>query len=381
MAATTRVGSLKKHFRRLKDPRVVGRTKHLLFEIVALAICAVVGNCDDWADVVVFVEEREKWFRTFLKLPGGLPCRHTYQRVFDALDPRALESCCLAWLHEVAGLVGGVEHIAIDGKTLRGSAGSPLGALHLVSAWATGMHLTLGQVAVDGKSNEITAIPQLLGLLDLKGALVTIDAIGCQKSIAKQIVDNGGDYVLVAKGNQERLLADIQETVQQALDGELEAGATRQCTTTEKGHGRSEQRHTVIITDLTDIRDRKLWPKLTTVGMCYRERTVGDKTSAEACYFIGSRRMGARRYAQALRNHWGIENNQHWQLDVSFHEDSSRIGSRKGAANFALFRKMALNLLKRNHRQESIARKRKRAALDPAFLAETLAGANKLAEV
>jgi len=262
--------------------------------------------------------------------------------VEDALDPRALEGCCLAWLHEVAGLVGGVEHIAIDGKTLRGSAGAPLGALHLVSAWATGMQVTLGQVAVDGKSNEITAIPQLLGLLDLKGALVTIDAIGCQKVIAKQIVDGGGDYVLVAKGNQERLLADIQETVGQALDGQLAAGLTRQSTTIDKGHGRIEQRHTVIVTDLTGIRDLQLWPKLTTVGMCYRERTVGDQTSTEVCYFIGSR---------------------------------------NGAANFALFRKLALNLLKRNPREESIARKRKRAALDTAFLAETLLGANKVEEV
>jgi predicted transposase YbfD/YdcC len=381
MAATTRVGSLKKHFRRLKDPRVVGRTKHLLFEIVVMAICAVIGNCDDWADVVVFIEERERWFRTFLKLPGGVPCRHTFQRLFDALDPRALESCCLAWLHEVAGLVGGVEHIAIDGKTLRGSAGSPLGALHLVSAWATGLQLTLGQVAVDGKSNEITAIPQLLGLLDLQGALVTIDAIGCQKAIARQIVGGGSDYVLVVKGNQERLLADIQETVQRALDGELDAGATRQSTTTEKGHGRVEERTCVIVTDLTGIRDRKLWPKLTTVGMCYRERTVAGKTSMETCYFIGSRRIGVRRYARALRNHWGIENNQHWQLDVSFREDDSRIESRNGAANFALFRRLALNLLKRNPRKESIARKRKRAALDPAFLAETLTGADKLVGV
>ena len=381
MAATTRVGSLKKHFRRLKDPRVVGRTKHLLVEIVAMAICAVIGNCDDWADVVVFVEERQRWFRTFLKLPGGVPCRHTFQRVFDALDPRALESCCLAWLHEVAGLVGGVEHIAIDGKTLRGSAGSPLGALHLVSAWATGLQLTLGQLAVDGKSNEITAIPQLLELLDLKGALVTIDAIGCQKAIARQIVDGGGDYVLVVKGNQERLLTDIQETVQRALDGELEAGVTRQSTTTEKGHGRVEERTCVLVTDLTGIRDRSLWPQLTTVGMCYRERTVAGTTSMETCYFIGSRRMGVRRYARALRDHWGIENNQHWQLDVSFREDDSRIASRNGAANFALFRKLALNLLKRNPRKESIARKRKRAALDPAFLADTLTGASKLAEV
>ena len=381
MAAITRVGPIKKHFRALKDPRVVGRTKHLLLDVIVMAICGVIGNCDDWPDIVLFAQQREKWFRTFLKLPGGVPCHDTFERVFAALDPRALQSCCLAWLHEAAGLVGGVEHIAIDGKTLRGSAGSPLGALHLVSAWATGLKLALGQVAVDGKSNEITAIPQLLELLDLKGALVTIDAIGCQKAIAKKVVGGGGDYVLVVKSNQERLLADIQETVGRALDGELAAGVTRQSTTTETGHGRREERTCVTVTDLTVIRDRKLWLGLTTVGMCYRERTVNGQTSTEVCYFIGSRRMGVRRYAQTLRHHWGIENQLHWQLDVSFREDNSRIENRHGAANFGLFRKLALNLLKQHPHKESIARKRKRAALAPVFLAETLAGATKVAEV
>src|SRR5436305_13407936 len=165
MVATTRVGPIKKHFRRLQDPRVVGRTKHLLLDVIVMAICGVIGNCDDWPDIVLFAQQREKWFRAFLKLPSGVPCHDTFERVFAALGARALERCCLAWLHEAAGLVGGVEHIAIDGKTLRGSAGSPLGALHLVSAWATGLKLTLGHVAVDGKSNEITAIPQLLELL------------------------------------------------------------------------------------------------------------------------------------------------------------------------------------------------------------------------
>ncbi|MFI5105922.1 MAG: ISAs1 family transposase, partial [Terriglobales bacterium] len=375
MAATTRVGSLKKHFRTLRDPRVVGRTRHLLFDIIVMAMCAVIGNCDDWPDIALFAQKREAWFKRFLKLPGGIPSHDTFERVFAALDSRAFERCCLAWLHEVANLVG-VKHIAIDGKTLRGSAGSPLGALHLVSAWATQAQVSLGQVAVDGKSNEITAIPQLLALLDLEGALVTIDAIGCQKKIAKKIVAGGGAYVLIVKENQEHLLEDIQQTVAKALDGELPEGAVRTHTTREEGHGRQEERSCVVVEHVKGIRDRKLWAKLTTVGMCRRTRTVNGQTSEEVWYFIGSRRMAARSYAQALRGHWGIENQLHWQLDVSFHEDESRIENRHGAANFALFRKLALALLKQHPKKDSIARKRKTAALDIDFLAETLAGAN-----
>jgi predicted transposase YbfD/YdcC len=377
MDALTHGISIKQHFQSLQDPRIVGRTRHLLIDIVVLAIGGVIGNCDDWPDIALFAQKRLGWFQRFLKLPHGVPSHDTFERVFAALDPRVFECCCVAWLRDVAETVG-VGHIAIDGKTLRGSAGSPLGALHLVSAWATQANLSLGQVAVDGKSNEITAIPKLLELLDLQGALVTIDAIGCQKAIAKQIVAGGGDYVLVVKGNQERLLDDIQQTVTAALDGELPTGTVRQFTTTEHSHGRHEQRSCVIIQQVTGLGERKLWAGLTTVGMCRRERTVNGHTSTEVCYFIGSRRMGARRYAQALRSHWGIENNLHWQLDVSFREDASRIENRHGAANFALFRKMALSLLKQHPRKDSIARKRKRAALDTAFLEEVLAGANKV---
>jgi predicted transposase YbfD/YdcC len=332
-------------------------------DIIVMALCAVIANCDDWPDIALFARERESWFRRFLPLPGGIPAHDTFERVFAALDPRALERCCVAWLHEVAQLVG-IDHIAIDGKTVRGSAGSALGPLHLVSAWASAAQLTLGQVAVDGKSNEITAIPQVLDLLDLHGALVTIDALGCQKAIAQKIVAGGGDYVLIVKANQAQLLADIQETVCQALDGQLPAGVVRQCTTKEQGHGRVEERSCVVIQHVEGIRDRKAWPKLTTVGMCRRERTVNGRTSSEAWYFVGSRRMAARRYAQALRGHWGIENNLHWQLDVSFHEDASRVENRHGAANFALLRKLALGLLKQNPRKESIARKRKLAAVN-----------------
>ncbi len=377
MAATPRVRSIKAHFRSLKDPRVVGRSRHRLLDIVVMAICGVISNCDDWPDIALFAKERLSWFRRFLALPGGAPSHDTFERVFASLDPRVFERCCLAWLRDVADLVG-VKQIAIDGKTLRGSASSSLAPLHLVSAWATQAHLCLGQVAVDGKSNEITAIPQLLDLLDLSGALVTIDAIGCQKAIAKKIVKRGGDYVLVVKANQGHLLDDIRETVTKALDGELPEAVVRQSTSKERGHGRAEDRSCVVIEDTTGIRDRQAWTRLRVVGMCRRERTIQGQTSTEVCYFIGSRRMPARQYAQALRSHWGIENNLHWQLDVSFREDQSRIENRYGAENYALLRKMALSLLKHHPRKDSIARKRKAAALDPSFLAESLAGAHRL---
>jgi predicted transposase YbfD/YdcC len=380
MAATARVSSIRKHFRALKDPRVAGRTRHRLLDLIVLALCGVIANCDDWPDIALFAQKREAWFRRFLTLPGGIPSHDTFERVFAALDPRVFERCCAAWLHDVAQLVPGGQ-IAIDGKTLRGSGGAGLKSLHLVSAWATDAQLSLGQVAVDGKSNEITAIPRLLALLDLHGALVTIDAIGCQTKIAQKIVAGGGDYVLVVKANQERLLDDIQGAVGKALDGGLPAGAVRLSTTTDTGHGRVETRTCVTITDLTGITERTRWPKLTTVGICHRERTVDGATTAEVCYFLGSRRMGARRYAQALRSHWGIENQLHWQLDVSFREDANRVENRHGAANLAMSRKLALGLLKQHPRTDSVARKRKLAALDPSFLGDVLAGANNLDQV
>jgi predicted transposase YbfD/YdcC len=380
MAAITHVGSIKKYFRKLKDPRVVGRSEHLLIDIIVMAICGVIANCDDWEDIELFAKNRQTWFGRFLKLPNGIPSHDTFGRVFAQLDPRAFSRCCVAWLRAAADLVG-LGHIVIDGKTLCGSASSTLAALHLVSAWATEANLTLGEVAVDGKSNEITAIPKLLELLDLKGALVTIDAIGCQKAIAEKIVAGGGDYILAVKANQERLLEDIQKTVEDALDGRLPKHQVASHTTTERGHGRDEQRTCTVIRNVAGIRDRHLWPGLTTLCMCCRERTVNGETTLEAHYFIGSRRMGARQYAEALRNHWRIENCLHWQLDISFREDASRIQDRNSAENFALLRKLALGLLKRNSAKLSLARKRKAAALNADFLAATLTGAAKVAKV
>jgi predicted transposase YbfD/YdcC len=349
-------------------------------DIVVLAICGVIADCDDWPEIVLFAQKRLTWFKRFLELPNGIPSHQTFERVFSRLDPRSLQSCCLTWLQAVVDLLG-MGHIAIDGKTLCGSAGSKWKPLHLVSAWATEANLTLGQVAVDGKSNEIDAIPPLLALLDLRGALVTIDAMGCQKEIAKKIIAAGGDYVLAVKGNQEHLLEDVQATVERALNGDIPTAKVLQHSTSEQGHGRQENRSYVVVHHVQDIRNREAWPKLKTVGMCCTERTIKGQTTAEVRFFIGSRRMGVRHYAKVLRNHWRIENNLHWQLDVSLREDSSRIQQRQGATNAALLRKVALSLLKQNPAKHSIARKRKAAALDPDFLAEVMAGAANLQKV
>jgi predicted transposase YbfD/YdcC len=380
MAATTTVGSIKKHFLRLKDPRVVGRSRHLLVDIVVLAICGVIADCDDWSETVLFAQKRLTWFRRFLQLPNGVPSRDTFERVFDKLDPQAFQKCCLAWLRAVTDVLA-IGHIAIDGKTLCGSAGSKWGPLHVVSAWATQANLTLGQVAVDSKSNEITAIPPLLELLDLRGALVTIDAMGCQKEIAKVIVNRGGDFLLAVKGNQEHLLHDVQDTVERALNEPSLGHKVLQHNTTERGHGREEKRYYVVINDVTGINERQAWTKLKSVAMCCTERTVKGKTTSEVRFFISSRKLAVREFAKALRGHWRIENNLHWQLDISFHEDSSTIHKRHAADNVAFMRKLALSLLKQNPVKHSIARKRKAAALDHDFLAEILAGAANLQKI
>ena len=380
MIPSTRLASIKKYFAPLKDPRVRKRTRHRLIDIVAVALCGVIANCDTWAEIADFGNTHASWLKRFLALPHGIPSQDTFERVFAKINPAAFSSCCVNWLRNVSDLIG-LSHLAIDGKTLRGSGSSTMGPLHLVSAWATEAKLTLGEVGVEGKSNEIKAIPELLKLLDLKGALVTIDAIGCQKAIAKQIVDKGGDYLLAVKGNQEHLLEDIQTTVGKALDGELAKHQVATITTTEEAHGRKETRRYFTISNLDDIRDRKLWAGLTTVCMCWRECTVNGETSEEVRYFIASGRKGVRWLAKATRQHWGIEINQHWQLDVSFGEDASKIQERNRARNFATMRRLALGVLKRNPAKKSIRAKRKLAAQDSAFLTEILAGPAKTEKI
>lgn len=374
--------SIRKHFARLPDPRINRRRRHLLIDLIVIAICAVLCGCDSWPAVALFARKRLPWLRTFLALPNGAPSHDTFERVFARLDPQAFGRCFRDWMQAVAQSLG-VPHLAIDGKTLRGSAapGSGLGPLHLVSAWATHASLTLGQVATAAKSNEITAIPRLLKLLDLNGALVTIDAMGCQKKIAKGIVDGGGDYALAVKDNQPHLFDDIQEQFTQALDDDFAGLQHDTYQTKEKGHGRQETRCYHVIYEPQGIRNQEAWAGLHVIGMCYSERRVGGKTSMEVRYFIGSRRASAQIYGEALRNHWKIENHLHWQLDVTFGEDANRVRDRNAAENLAVVRRVALSLLKRHPSKQSMACKRLEAAMDTDFLEEILCGSCKVGKL
>ena len=369
------------HFRKLKDPRINRHKRHLLLDIITIALCAVLCGATDWQQIETFGKERLTWLRRFLKLANGIPSHDTFERVFERLDPAAFHRHFQQWVAAFAEKLD-IQHIAIDGKTMRGSGRGKLGPLHLVSAWVAEHHLCLGQVATTEKSNEITAIPELLDVLELHGAVVTIDAMGCQKAIASKIVERGGDYILSVKDNQPHLLEDIQLLMAGALDEVLEQSKVEHYSTEDRKHGRVEKRHYTILTDLKGIRCQEAWENLSVVGMCVRERQVGDKDSTlEASYFIGSKVMSAKKYGAALRNHWGIENNLHWQLDVSMDEDRNRFSKRNGAQNLALIRKLALMMLKRHPSKLSQAGKQWKCALSTEFLEEVLSINVKLGEL
>jgi predicted transposase YbfD/YdcC len=344
---------------------------------VTIALCAVIAGCNSWTDIAAFGRRRHSWFKRFLTLPNGIPAHDTFERVFERLDPLVFQACFRQWMLALVEVLG-VEQIAIDGKTLRGSGSSYLGPLQLVSAWATKNHLTLGQIAVEAGSNEITAIPKLLELLDLHGALVSIDAIGCQKEIAEAIRAGGGHYVLTVKENQPHLLADIQQCFRQAFETNYAKVDHDTYEAEEHGHGRREQRHYTVIREPEGIRDQGAWKALHVIGMCYSERTVDGETSTELRYFIGSKKAGARYYGRALRNHWQIENGLHWQMDVSFREDENRTQQRNAAQNLALLRRIAVSLLKRQPSKDSIASKSRQAGWDTDFLEEILRGSANL---
>lgn len=365
--------SIPKYFTKLKDPRRRHRRLHHLQDIIVIALCAVIAGAQDWQEIETFGRKRRAWLQRFLALPNGIPSHDTFERVFDRLNPQTFQACFREWVQAVRAALH-IRHVAIDGKTLRGSGSATLGPLHLVSAWATAQHLSLGQVAVDSKSNEITAIPALLELLDLHGALVTIDAMGCQKAIAQKIVDQGGDYVLTVKENQPHLLEDIQRRLEQAFDSDFAGLEHDTWEKRERGHGREELRCYTVLHTTDGIRHAEDWAGLTTIGMCYSERTVQGKTTTEVRYFIGSKKAGARYYGRGLRHHWGIENHLHWQLDVTFGEDRSRVTKRNAAENLTLLRRLTLTLLQAHPAKLSIAKKRFAAALDTDFLEEILRG-------
>jgi predicted transposase YbfD/YdcC len=365
--------SIPTFFAKLQDPRRAHRRLHRLQDILVIALCAVIAGAQDWQQIETFGRKRRDWLDELLELPNGIPSHDTFERVFNRLKPQAFQACFREWVQAISSTLR-IKHVAIDGKTLRGSGSANLGPLHLVSAWATAQHLSLGQVAVDAKSNEITAIPALLELLDLNGALVTIDAMGCQKAIALKIVDQGGHYALTVKDNQEHLLEDIQQSFLKALDSDFAGLDHDTYETRERGHGREEYRCYTVLHSTEGLRHADAWANLTTIGMCYSERTVQGKTTTEVRYFIGDKKASAKYYGSGLRHHWGIENNLHWQLDVNFDEDGNRVTKRNAAENLALLRRLTLSLLKAHPSKDSIARKRFAAALDPSFLEEILRG-------
>jgi predicted transposase YbfD/YdcC len=372
-APTSQIPTITHYFAKLKDPRRPHRRLHLLQDIIVTALCAVIAGAQDWQQIVTFGRQRLDWLRRFLTLPNGIPSHDTFERVFDCINPKAFQDCFLKWVEAVAADLR-IKHVAIDGKTLRGSGSAKLGPLHLVSAWATAQHLSLGQVAVDAKSNEITAIPQLLDLLDLQNTLVTIDAMGCQKEIAAQIVAQGGHYALTVKDNQPHLFEDIQDAFLRALETDFAGLEYDTFEKKERGHGRDEYRCYTVLHSTEGIRHLEAWQGLSSIGMCCSERTIAGKTSWEVRYFIGSKKAGARYYADGLRGHWGIENNLHWQRDVTFHEDHNRVTRRHGAENLALLRRLTLSLLQAHPAELSVAGKRYLAALNPDFLEEILRG-------
>jgi predicted transposase YbfD/YdcC len=369
--------SIKQHFRKLKDPRRRHCRRHLFLDILVIAICGVISGCNSWTQIAAFGRKRHNWLKRFLTLPEGIPSHDTFKRIFERLDPVVFQSCFREWMLALAGAID-IAHIAIDGKTVRRSGTTDLGPLHLVSAWATKNHLSLGQVAVDEKSNEITAIPKLLELLDLHGALVSIDAIGCQKEIAAKIRAKGGHYLLTVKANQEQLLTDIQNCFEQACETDFVGLDHDTYIKEEKGHGRREERCYTIIRNPRGIRNHDAWRDLCVIGMCGSERTVHGETSIEVRYFIGSKKASARYYGNALRHHWGIENNLHWQLDVNFGEDQNRTKERTAAQNLGLLRRLAVTLLKHHPDEESICCKRLQAAWNTEFLEEVIRGSANL---
>jgi predicted transposase YbfD/YdcC len=360
------------HFRDLPDPRQARLCEHDLIDIIVIAICAVVSGQYAWTEIAFYGQDHEKWLKTFLRLRNGIPSHDCFRYVFTRLHPQAFQRCFAAWI-EALSQVTDRKHIAIDGKGLRGSRGGGKACLHLVSAWATENHLTLGQVAVDDKSNEITAIPQLLRILELHGAIVTLDALGCQKGIAAQVRDQGADYVLAVKDNQPHLLEDIQETLTRHLDQLVAADDSRCYETVDRGHGRQEARTYTLVTDLELIRDRDRWQDLYAICLAVNERTVAGQTSIEARYYIGSLKGAVQEYARVIRGHWGIENGCHWVLDVTFREDACRNRAEHGAENLAWLRRMALSLLKNDRTcDRGLRAKSAKALADHDFLLRLL---------
>jgi predicted transposase YbfD/YdcC len=362
------------------DPRRQCKNlRHRLVDVLALGFCGVLCGCEDFVEIAAFARSKEDFFRRFLELPHGIPAHDTFRRVFQAVCPRALQACLIRWLkglRQIARPADG-DVIAVDGKTLRRTfdRAQGLGALHLVSAWASANGLTLGQVAVDAKSNEITAIPQLLELLDLKGCVVTIDAAGCQKDIAAQIVAKEADYVLALKDNQPTMREQAANYFLEQFGREKPDGKLRHLRQVEEGHGRTETRETFVAPAPPEMTASGAWVGLATIVLVIRrclDHTTG-KVSEDVRYFLSSLPAKVKRLAKAVRQHWGIENGLHWVLDVAFNEDRMRQRDRNGIENLALLNRLAVSLLRQDKTiKAGVKGKRKAAGWDDDYLLHLL---------
>lgn len=367
------LGKLLDSFGEMPDPRVVGRTDHHLLDILVLTFCAVTCGADDWEAVEMWGEAKLDWLRQYIPLKNGIPSHDTIGRLFAAMDSTKFQACFTRWASTIcSSLVGQV--VAIDGKTMRGSHHHRLGkkAIHMVSAFACDQKIALGQFKTEEKSNEITAIPEVLDMLDLKGSIVTIDSMGCQTEIARAITGQGADYVLALKGNQGKLHEQVIDFFEIAEQHKYDALNAKPYETCEKDHGRIESRRVVALTS-DYLEQVDAWAGIKSIIMVESIREIGEKRTSERRFYISSLEPDSKRIGNAIRIHWGIENQLHWCLDVTFKEDSSRMRNEHAAENFNVVRKVTMNLLRKDvSRKGSIPKKRLYASLHEQYLANVL---------
>jgi len=381
----SQVESIVEHFQSLADPRHLRNRRHLLVDVMVISMCGVIVGCEGPTAIERWAQAKRDWLREILELPNGIPSHDCIRRVLLALKPEAFQTCFETWIASCLVAAsdsrpednGPSHQIAIDGKTLRRShdRASGLGPLHLVSAWATDHGVSLGQVATEEKSNEITAIPALLDQINVQGTITTIDAMGCQKDIAQKVIDGDGDYVLAVKQNQPKLYAAIESFFESHwANHDWIGGACHRSETHERGHGRVEDRYYYLAKVPEDVSVFGAWPGLRAIGMAIRVTEKEGKTTEEVRYYIVSAYLSGRRFAQVVRGHWSIENTLHWQLDVTFREDDSRVRHRRLTNNLAWLRRFAISLLKRHPSSHSIKGKVQIAGWNNAFLLQVLTG-------